>query len=238
MEWSGELERCLWNLPTTTRGSLEPRESRDMLVLDMLVLLSTSVPAPYPINVINLDRDAFRWSTVKAELVSKGVPEHRIQRQPAVHGASLSAAELSTNSTLLARWFATRGIIGCYLSHRAFWKSTLEHPESGWSLVLEDDVQVEDNFATRVQSCVDELESCDPDWDVLLVGALGCVHPEGRYGLNRVNAFVSGGGRTPRRVSDHVHVPRRPFGTHAYALSMPPRLVPSHSHDWVGSESC
>ena len=66
-----------------------------------------------------------------------------------------------------------------------------------------------------------ELEASDAggDWDVLLVGALGCVNPSGRYGLNRINAFIGGGGRAARRVSPRVTVPRRPFGTHAYVLS-------------------
>jgi hypothetical protein len=49
--------------------------------------------------------------------------------------------------------------------------------------------------------------------------AIGCVNPDRKYGLNRINAFVSGGGRKPRRVTEHVYVPHRAFGTHAYALS-------------------
>ena len=28
------------------------------------------------------------------------------------------------------------------------------------------------------------------DWDVLLLGALGCVHPNQKYGLNRIHAAV------------------------------------------------
>ena len=73
-----------------------------------------------------------------------------------------------------------------------------------------------------MQAAISELEACAEargTWDVLLIGALGCVNPSGRHGLNRINAFVSGGGRKPRKLSEHIHVPRRPFGTHAYALS-------------------
>ena len=80
-----------------------------------------------------------------------------------------------------------------------------------------------DGVATaRVTAAVNELQGCDEtrdQWDVLLLGALGCVNPSRSYGLNRINAFVSGGGREPRQVTEHIHVPRRPFGTHAYVLS-------------------
>jgi len=40
------------------------------------------------------------------------------------------------------------------------------------------------------------LRAHPQDWDVLLVGALGCVNPSGRYGVgNNANAFVAGGSR-------------------------------------------
>jgi len=71
-----------------------------------------------------------------------------------------------------------------------------------------------------VLRALDEVEHSPfrDTWDVILVGALGCVHPQGRHGLNRINAIVSGGGRRPSQVSEHVHVPRRPYGCHAYLL--------------------
>ena len=76
------------------------------------------------------------------------------------------------------------------------------------------------DFVPRLQEALGELEEATGgDWDVLLVGALGCVHPQGRYGLNRINAFFAGGGRRTRWISPHVAVPRRPFGTHAYVVS-------------------
>ena len=57
------------------------------------------------------------------------------------------------------------------------------------------------------------------DWDVLLIGALGAVHPEKRYGLNLPVALVAGGRRAPRKISPRLHVPLRPMGTHCYLIS-------------------
>ena len=198
-----------------------------LLSLAVSVLLAacatcSAESAPFPIRVINLDRDTARLATVLAQLEAKGVPRDSIERQPAVLGKSLTDEELRKCTTLLSRMFATRGMIGCYLSHRDFWAHTLAREDSEWVLVLEDDVEVADDFCTRVAAAVEELQACAEtrdQWDVLLIGALGCVHPEGRHGLNRINAFVSGGGRKRRRVTEQIHVPRRPFGTHAYALS-------------------
>ena len=183
--------------------------------------LPSSPPAP-PISIINLDKDTARWGSVTAELAAKGVPMERVARLPAVYGKTLSRESLLASTSGIARGFCTPGMIGCYLSHVSFWRQTLAGA-APWQVVLEDDVQVCDGFCERVDACVAELEAhpetAGGNWDVLLLGALGCVHPQGKYKLNRINAFVAGGGRVTRRVTEHCHVPRRPFGTHAYALS-------------------
>lgn len=178
--------------------------------------------ARIPISVINLDKDLLRWESVTAELRAKGADMDVVKRLPAVYGKELSPEELRVSTSRAARLFCTPGMIGCYLSHRNFWKKTLEESAPS-QVVVEDDVQVCEGFSERIEACVAELEN-NPEtsggkWDVLLLGALGCVHPEGKYKLNRINAFVAGGGRRTRRVTDHCHVPRRPFGTHAYVLS-------------------
>jgi len=168
--------------------------------------------------VINLDKDAARWATTSRELVAQRVP--RVERVSGVYGKALTPAELRQNVTALGRIFATPGMIGCFLSHRRCWQRTMELPNGGSALVLEDDVQLASDFVPRLREALGELEAATGgDWDVLLVGALGCVHPAGHYGLNRINAFFAGGGRRPKWVSPHVAVPRRPFGTHAYVVS-------------------
>lgn len=145
----------------------------------------------------------------------------RVKRLPAVNGRELTKEQLLDSTTTLARYFATPGMIGCYLSHKEFWNKTATG-SSPYQLVLEDDVILADDFTIKLQDAVMELEECEETknwWDVLMVGALGCVEPRGKYGLNRVHAFVGGGGRKVRQYTKHCHSPRRPFGTHAYVLS-------------------
>ena len=91
--------------------------------------------------------------------------------------------------------------------------------------VFEDDVVLADNFTAALS---DALAALPEDWDVLLLGALGAVHPL-YYGVNAGHALLAGGCRYPRGAAKAfgrdrgggvaIHTPLRPFGTHAYALS-------------------
>lgn len=176
------------------------RSCQGFLITWFLFLLGATVAKSMPhkkqhltVHVINLDKDADRWSAVSSELLSKGVRENRIKRIPAVNGKELSSDDLVGNTSFVARNFCTRGTIGCFLSHRNFWEKTLECPEE-YQIVLEDDVIVADDFLGKVAEILNELEQCDETcdgkWDVVFLGALGCVHPEGKYGLNRIAAFM------------------------------------------------
>ena len=45
-----------------------------------------------------------------------------VQRFDAIDGRELSIEELKKVSTSLAMFLQPRGVLGCYLSHRAFWQ--------------------------------------------------------------------------------------------------------------------
>ena len=184
-------------------------------------------PKKLEYHVINLDRDKERWESVVEELVSKGVPKRKIKRIKAVYGANLTPEELATNTTFVARHFSTKGTIGCYLSHRSCWEQTLNSNQP-YQIFLEDDVLVADNFSQKVATILQEIETDCPDtrngnWDVIFLGALGCVHPNQRkHGLNWIAAIMSGGLRRPKAELEgapHCHLPLRPLGAHAYILS-------------------
>ena len=56
-----------------------------------------------------------------------------------ISNASVNATNLpGSNTTRLGRLFASKGMIGCYLSHKVFWERTLAS-DRDWSIVLEDD---------------------------------------------------------------------------------------------------
>lgn len=189
---------------------------------------------------------------VKSQLVSAGV---RYERAPAVDGMLLTKSELQANVTALGRALMTRGMIGCFLSHRKCWQRCAD-ANGGPMIVFEDDglataedskwkgaassapvpaldqcpsrpltrpracasaraVVLADNFTAVLSEAMADLPD---DWDVLLLGALGAVHPK-YYGLNLMHAMMAGGMHWPRWVSPSIHTPLRPFGTHAYVIS-------------------
>jgi GR25 family glycosyltransferase involved in LPS biosynthesis len=206
-------------------ASLKTMNHRMFLFLVLLTSSTSFVLSqqpPIPISIINLERDSTRWNRVDAEFTKKKVPRGQIQRLEAVYGKDLSKEDLEANASLAARLFCTLGTIGCYLSHRKFWEMVADG-DSPYQIVFEDDVVLVENFYEQAQAMVQELEDHEDtkdQWDVLLLGGLGCVNPDPReYGPYNIPAFFSGGCRTPRLVTEHCHVPKRPFGTHAYVLS-------------------
>lgn len=185
---------------------------------------STTTPLLPTIHIINLDHDTHRWETVSKELTSKSITSEtaQIKRFSAIYGKNLSPKELHANATEFATRFVTRGIVGCYLSHRRLWEAVSASDEP-YQIIFEDDVTITPDFWEKLHVVLQELEeneeTSNNNWDVLMLGAIGCVHPEGRHGLNRVFSVFAGGTRTRRKLTDHIHVPRRPMGTHAYILT-------------------
>ena len=206
-------------------------------------------------TVISLPRHASRRAHIIKELSSKNVP---FTWMDAIDGVKLTHSELSKNATDLGRWFMTPGMIGCFLSHRRCWEQCIETNRP--LIVFEDDVILADNFCEVVTATmrtlnananVKENEDSLSDlnsWDVILLGAIGCVHPEKKFGVNLVPSLVGGKWRKTRTVADvfveqrniieeeaeeedsiHsetkklvsslLHVPLCPYGCHAYILS-------------------
>ena len=174
-------------------------------------LLRSELPAAL---LINLPRDRRRLQDVTQRLEAAGVA---FEAADAVDGAAMSDVHMAEEVTALGRLFMTPGMIGCFLSHRRCWAATVRRGTP--VLIVEDDVEFSDDFADGLCTALAELAECDGSWDVCLAGALGCVHPGGWYGANILHGLMGGGLRFPRRVSQHVHVPARPFGTHCYVLS-------------------
>ena len=177
---------------------------------------STLIP---PIYVLNLDRSVNRWETAKEVMEGAGL---QVQRLPAVDGRQLSKAELSKESTRLATFFQPRGVIGCYLSHKKFWKMIVDNDMSA-AIVFEDDVELVDGFKEKLENNLKRLameESKDQDYDVILLGAIGRVHPQGNDAIGSLFFSHYIGGKRPLKIiNDYRYQPRRPAGTHAYMVS-------------------
>ena len=108
-------------------------------------------------------------------------------------------------------------MIGCFLSHRACWQLCVARQTP--LLIFEDDAVVDPSFAANLGAALAELMRVDASFDVLLAGALGCVHPRCRYGANVLHGLMGGSIRWPRRLSGRISVPARAFGTHAYVVT-------------------
>jgi GR25 family glycosyltransferase involved in LPS biosynthesis len=175
------------------------------------------------VSAINLERDTERWDKLLKDFQQKNVPMDRVHRINAVHGKALSSEQLRSSASLKARLFGTRGTIGCYMSHRLVWNKVMPEDSPFSRLSRKDDAAVSQDFCERAEAMVKELDE-NPEardaWDALLLGGLGCINPNQRYGPYHIAAFCTGGSRPPpRRVTEHCHVPKRPHGTHAHVLS-------------------
>jgi glycosyl transferase family 25 len=92
----------------------------------------------YESFVINLDRNADRMRFMQAQFDALELP---LTRLPAVNGYDLAIS----NPLALRFKLMMKGEIGCFESHRAFWRQVIERGLPG-AYVLEDDVVVASDF--------------------------------------------------------------------------------------------
>lgn len=117
-----------------------------------------------PLVFINLDKDSERRTRIEAQLAHLGLPGERL---PAVWWKHLPPAEQS----LLYSAERNHGLYyqplvdgekGCYASHIQAWRQLLAS-DAPAMVVLEDDVVLEDAFASVVQA----IAALGDDWDMV-----------------------------------------------------------------------
>jgi GR25 family glycosyltransferase involved in LPS biosynthesis len=106
----------------------------------------------------------------------------------------LSSEELILNSTKIANFLIPRGVIGCYLSHRKFWQLVVDKNLPS-AIVFEDDVHLANNFKGNLLEYLNVVENEKKknsvlDYDVLLLGAIGRVHPESAFILSKYILYI------------------------------------------------
>ncbi len=114
------------------------------------------------IYVINLDRDAERMASIRANLEALGLP---FERLPAVIGKDVPDWEKLVDLPAY-RWRNRRdtpraGEVGCYLSHLKAMETFLR-TDAPWCVILEDDVEVLPACAKVLQSLAEQ-----DDWDLV-----------------------------------------------------------------------
>jgi len=169
-----------------------------------------------PMFVLNLDRAPDRWAHMQALMEAQGLTAERLS---AVDGRTLTDAEMQTHSTKMAAFLQPRGVIGCYLSHKKFWQMVVDRNLES-AIIFEDDVRLVDSFKDTLKEYLQRLQKEGSSYDVLLLGAIGRVHPNGKesFGSRLFSNYI--GGKRPREIlSSYLFKPRRPAGTHAYMVS-------------------
>ena len=117
--------------------------------------------------LINLDKDQDRLTFMNLELKRIGL---EYSRQPAVYGKMLTEKEVSAlydyeysgNNNL---GNMNLGEIGCALSHRSVYEKIIRE-DIDYTLVLEDDVLLPDNFKEVVGEVI-SLNKASDSWDYL-----------------------------------------------------------------------
>ncbi|KAJ7449465.1 hypothetical protein B0H11DRAFT_1743605 [Mycena galericulata] len=107
----------------------------------------------------------------------------------------------------------SRSRIACWHSHLSVIRRAADHVGPKASLILEDDVDMEEDVKERLLSVWGSLP---PDWDIVFLGH--CWSNESYYPALPKSQSESNL-HPPRLLESHLHPSHAPLCTHAYALS-------------------
>jgi len=212
--WLGACAAFVATLATATcKLSLKPQRRR---LTSAAEGKSTGTWTRPPVLVVNLDKSKERWQQCTEEFAKQNV---QAERFPATLGKALTEEERMEQATFGARYFCTAGMIGCFMSHLRMWRKVVDEDIPA-VVVLEDDVVLYPDFEKKLKVLMEDLPQ---DWDVCLLGAVGCINQEQEALNMKSYGLLTGGGRPSpgksRTISEHLFVPYRPAGTHAYLVS-------------------
>ena len=118
------------------------------------------------IFVINMARDAERWTAMRAHLVDDlGLSDSEFERFEAVDGR-----KFSEEVTAACRAFCTPTMRGCALSHMRLWKLGIERDLDAM-LVLEDDARLAPNWREALDRAIAAVGN-DNAWDLIQLGTI------------------------------------------------------------------
>lgn len=204
------------HLRTRRSRWLQMKKEEDTAVTRSASSADAAVQSLPPVWVVNLDKSVDRWSKCQVEFSANNVTAERF---PATLGKAMTEAELQEHTTFGARYFCTAGMIGCFMSHLRIWQRIVKEDIPA-VVVLEDDVVLYPDFNDKLKVLLADLPK---DWDICLIGAVGCIGQDKEAFPMKLYELITGGGRPApgksRTLSDHIFVPYRPAGTHSYMVS-------------------
>jgi glycosyl transferase family 25 len=114
------------------------------------------------IFIINLDKDIERLNNSYKQLKKYNINNY--DRYPAIYGNDINIYELSTYSTFIGKLIASKGMIGCGISHINIWKRIVKE-KINKSLILEDDFILVDDFLNKFKI----IEKAPIEYDILFL---------------------------------------------------------------------
>jgi glycosyl transferase family 25 len=108
------------------------------------------------IFIINLDKDNERMSNSIYQLEKYGI--YNYERYSAIYGSKLSNNEVNNITTNIGKLLASRGMIGCGISHINIWKIIVKNGIKK-SLILEDDFILKDDFLNKFNTVINKSPS-------------------------------------------------------------------------------
>lgn len=105
------------------------------------------------IFLINLDKDKERLNNSINQLNKYGIT--KFERFPAIYGSQLSSNEINNNTTIFGKMVASKGMIGCGLSHINIWKRIVNEGIKK-TLILEDDFILKEDFLNKFNNVINK----------------------------------------------------------------------------------
>ena len=77
------------------------------------------------------------------------------ERFSAIYGSQLSSVDIDNNTTMIGKMIASRGMIGCGLSHITIWKRIVKEGIKK-TLILEDDFILKEDFLNKFNNVINK----------------------------------------------------------------------------------
>jgi glycosyl transferase family 25 len=117
------------------------------------------------IFIINLDKDVERMNNSINQLEKYGISNY--ERYSAIYGSKLSNNEVNNITTNIGKLLASRGMIGCGISHINIWKKIVKDGIKQ-TLILEDDFIFKDNFLNKFN---DVIKKAPINYDIIFLSS-------------------------------------------------------------------
>ena len=117
------------------------------------------------IFIINLDKDNERMSSSIHQLEKYDITNY--ERYAAIYGSKLSNDEVNNITTNIGKLLASRGMIGCGISHINIWKKIVKDGIKK-TLILEDDFILKDDFLNKFNNVINKSPNI---YDIIFLSA-------------------------------------------------------------------